>query len=109
MGADAVPINNFMHWFQAVLANMNLKAQRRAPSASRKAASSVFADAGDDKMSLIAVKTVPALGDVRKVEYSAIGFAPQNKEPLKEWQLELNKLQSARMRSDLKVPPPKCS
>ena len=69
-----------MHWFQAILANMNLEAQQRALVASRKAASSVFADAGDDKASLMTVKTAPAPRDVRKVEYSAefavVGFIP---------------------------------
>ena len=40
---------------------MNPEAQRRALVDSRKAASLVFADAGDNKMSLIAVKTAPAL------------------------------------------------
>ena len=59
---------------------MNPEAQRRALAASRKAASLVFRDAGDDEMSLIAIKTAPALGDVRKVEYSAemaaVEFAP---------------------------------
>ena len=91
-----------MHWFGAILANMNPEAQQRALAASRKAALSVFADAGDDGMSLIAVKTAPALGDVRKVEYSAemaaVGFLPRNRDErhsLEEQQPELNKLQSA--------------
>ena len=83
-GTSAAPINNFIHWFQAISANMNPEAQRRALAASRKAASSVFADAGDDEMSLIAVETAQALGDVRKVEYSteiaAVGFPPQNRD-----------------------------
>ena len=77
-GTSATQINNFVHWFQAILANMNPEAQWRALAASRKAALSVFTDAGDVEMSLIAVKTAPALGDVRKVEYSAemtvVGF-----------------------------------
>ena len=46
--------------------------------ASMKATSSVFADAWDDEGDLIAMKTAPTLGDVRKVEYSAemaaVGF-----------------------------------
>ena len=71
VGTNATPINNFIHWFQAILAKMNPEAQRRALTASRKAASLVFTDAGDDEMSLIVIKTAPALGDVRKVEYSA--------------------------------------
>ena len=79
-GTSAALINNFVHWLQAILANMNLKAQERAQVASRKAASSVFTDAGDDKTSSIAVKTAPVLGDVRKVKYSAdmaaVGFPP---------------------------------
>ena len=73
-----------MHWFQAILAYMNPEAQWRALAASRKAASSVFADAGDDEMSSIAVETASALGDVRKVEYSAelaaVGFIPQSRD-----------------------------
>ena len=80
VGTSATPINNFVHWFQATLANMNPEAQWRALAASGKAALSVFVDAGDDKMSLIAVKAAPALGDVRKVKYSAgmavVGFTP---------------------------------
>ena len=80
VGTSATPINNFMHWFQAISANMNPEAQRRVLVASRKAALSVFTDAGDDEMSSIAVKTAPAIADVRKVEYSvemaAVGFAP---------------------------------
>ena len=43
VGTSATPINNFMHWFEAILANMNLEAQR-ALAASRKAPS-VFAEA----------------------------------------------------------------
>ena len=38
---------------------MNTEAQRRALAASRKPASSVFADVGDDEVSSIAVKTDP--------------------------------------------------
>ena len=83
-GTSATLINNFVHWFKVILANMNLEAQQRALAASRKVASLVFTDAGDDEMSLIAVKTVPALGDVRKVKYSAemvvVGFPPQNRD-----------------------------
>ena len=59
VGTDAAPINNFMQWFQVILANMNTEAQRRALAASRKAASSVFADVGDE-VSLIAVQTALA-------------------------------------------------
>ena len=80
VGSSATPINNFMHWYQAILANMNLEAQQRALVASRKAASFVFADAGDDEASSMAVETAPAPGDVRKVKYSAelavVGFTP---------------------------------
>ena len=80
-GTGATPINNFVHWFKVISTNMNPEAQRRALAASRKAASSVFTDAGVDEADSIAVKTAPAL-DVRKVEYStemaAVGFAPQN-------------------------------
>ena len=49
------PINNFVHWFEAISANMNPKAQQRALAASRKAALSVFADAGDDEVDSIAI------------------------------------------------------
>ena len=59
---------------------MNPKAQQRALVASRKATSSVFADAGNDEGDSIVVKTGPTPGDVRKVEYSAdmaaVGFTP---------------------------------
>ena len=84
--------------------------------AARKAASLVFADAGDDEMSSIAVKTAPALRDVRKVEYSAeldvVGFPPQNRDDRhssEDQQLELNKLWSASAQSDLKLPSPMCT
>ena len=57
---------------------MNAEAQKRALAASRKAASSVFTDVGDDEVSLIAVQAAPVQGDVRRVEYSAemaeVGF-----------------------------------
>ena len=58
-GADVAPINNFVQWFQAISANMNAEAQKRALAASRKAASSVIADVGDDEASLIAVQAAP--------------------------------------------------
>ena len=55
----------------------------RALAASKKAASSVFTDVGDEEASSIAVQTAPAQGDVRKVKYSAkmaeIGFTPQSR------------------------------
>ena len=80
VGTSATLINNFMHWFQAIFANMNPEAQQRALVASRKAAPSIFADAGDDEVSLMAVRTAPAPRDVRKVKYSAelavIEFTP---------------------------------
>ena len=38
---------------EAIPANMNAEAQKRALAASRKAASSVFADVGDDEESSI--------------------------------------------------------
>ena len=55
-GADAAPINKFVQWFQAIYANMNAEAEKRAFAASRKDASSVFADVGDDEVSSIAVQ-----------------------------------------------------
>ena len=61
---------------------MNAEAQKRVLVASRKAASSVFTDVGDDEESLIAAEAAPAGGDVRRVEYSAemakIGFPVQS-------------------------------
>ena len=48
VGADVTPINNFVQWFQAISANMNTEVRKKALAASRKAASSVFADVGDD-------------------------------------------------------------
>ena len=68
---------------------MNTEAQKRALAASRKAASSVFADVGDDEASSIAVKTAlvetaPVQGDVRRVEYNAemaeVGFPAQSRD-----------------------------
>ena len=77
-GADAAPINNFMRWLQAISVNMNAEAHRRALAASRKAASSVFADVGDDEDSSAVAEAAPTWGDVRRVKYSAeiaeIGF-----------------------------------
>ena len=58
-GNDAAPINHFVQWFQAISANMNVEAQRRALAASRKAASSVFTDVGDDEESLIVAESAP--------------------------------------------------
>ena len=78
---------------------MNAEAQNRALAASRKAASSVFTDVGDDEVSSIAVQAAPVQGDVRKVEYSVetveIGFPSQSRDQggsPRERQLELNKL-----------------
>ena len=83
-GGDAAPINNFVQWFQAISANMNAKAQKRALAASRKAALSVFADVGDDEASSIAVQAAPVRGDVRRVEYSAemaeVGFPSRRRD-----------------------------
>ena len=107
VGADVTPINNFMQWYQVILANMNTEAQRRALAASRKAASSIFADVGDEEVSLIAVPAAPAQGDVRKVEYSAemavVRFTPQSRDegcPPRGLQLELNKLRPPREQFD---------
>ena len=61
---------------------MNAEAQKRALVASRKAASSVFTDVGDDEDSLTVAEAAPVRGDVRRVEYSAemaeIGFPAQS-------------------------------
>ena len=63
---------------------MNAEAQRRALSALQKAASSVFADEGDDEESSNVVDAAPVQGDLRRVEYSAemaeVGFPPQNRD-----------------------------
>ena len=59
-GADAAPINNFVRWFQAISANMNAEAQKRALVASRKVDSSVFADVGDDENSSAVAKAALA-------------------------------------------------
>ena len=67
---------------------MNTEAQKRALAASRKAASSVFADVGDEANSIAVetapVKTGPVRGDVRRVEYSAemaeVGFPSQSRD-----------------------------
>ena len=59
-GVDAAPINNFMRWFQAISTNMNVGAQKRALAASRKAASLVFADVGDDEDGSAVAKATPA-------------------------------------------------
>ena len=42
-----------------ISANINAEAQKRAPVASRKAASSVLADVGDDEESPIAAEAAP--------------------------------------------------
>ena len=59
VGADVAPINNFVQWFQAISTNINIEAQKRVLAASRRAASSVFTDVGDNEVNLIAVKTAP--------------------------------------------------
>ena len=69
--AVVAPINNFVQCFKEISANMDAEAQKRAFAASRKAASSVFADVGDDEASSIAVQAAPDRGDVRRVQYSA--------------------------------------
>ena len=58
-GTDAVLISHFVRWFQAISANMNAEAQKRALVASRKAASSIFTDVGDDEESPIAAEAAP--------------------------------------------------
>ena len=50
---------------------MNAEAQKRVLAASRKAASSVFADVGDGEYSSVAAEAAPAQGDVRRIKYSA--------------------------------------
>ena len=77
---ESTLINHFVHWFQAISANMNAKAQRKALSALQKAASSVIADEWDGEESLNVVKAAPAQSNLRRVEYSAemaeIGIPP---------------------------------
>ena len=58
-GTDVAPINHFMQWFQAISANVNVEAQRRALAALQKAASSVFTDVGDDEGSSNVVEAAP--------------------------------------------------
>ena len=72
---------------------MNAEAQRRALTASQKAASSVFADEGDDEEGLNMIKAATVQGDLRMVKYSAemveIGFPSRNgdqRDSPKEWQ-----------------------
>ena len=78
-GAAATPINNFVQWFQAISANMNAEAQKRALAASRKAASLVFTNVGEDEDSSTVAEAALVWVDVRRVEYSAeiaeIGFS----------------------------------
>ena len=112
--ADAAPINNFVQWFQAISGNMNAEAHKRALGASRKAASLVFTDVGDDEDSSAIAEAAPAWGDVRRVEYSAemaeIGFPAQSRnqrDSPKETQQGLDKLRLARGQSDFRLPPPK--
>ena len=95
---------------------MNTEAQKRILVASRKAASSVITDVGDDEESSIAAEAALARGDVRRVKCSAemagIGFPAQSgdqRDSPNEWQLRLDKLRSARGQSDFRLPPPKCS
>ena len=114
--ADAAPINNFVRWFQAISANMNAEAQKRALVTSRKADSSVFADVGDDEDSSVIAEAAPARGDVRRVEYSAemaeIGFPAQSRnrrDSPKEQQQGPDRLRLARGQSDFRLPPPNCS
>ena len=114
VGADVALINNFVQWFQAISTNMNTEAQKGALAASRKAASSVFTDVGENEASLMAVEIAPVQCDVRKVEYSVemaeVEFPSQSRDrgcPLRGQQLKLNKLRPAREQLDLRLPPPK--
>ena len=63
---------------------MNAEAQKRALTASRKAAFLIFADVGDDEDSSAIAETAPAQGDVRRVEYSVgmaeIGFPAESRD-----------------------------
>ena len=63
---------------------MNAEVQKRVLVASRKAASLVFTDVGDDEDSSAVAKATPAQGDVRRVEYSAemaeISFPAQSRD-----------------------------
>ena len=69
-GTDAVPINHFVRWFQAISPNMEAEAQKRALATSRKATASICTDVGDDKESSTAVEVALVQGDLRRVEYS---------------------------------------
>ena len=115
-GADAMPIHNFVQGLQAISANMNVEAQKKALAASRKAVSSVFTDVGDDEESSIAAEVAQAQGDVRRIEYSAemteIGFPARSRDQRdspKEQPHRNDKLRLARGQSDFRSPPPKHS
>ena len=104
-GTDVVPINHLVWWFQAISANMNVEAQRRAIAASQKAASSVFANERSDEGSS------NVQGDLRRVEYSAemaeIGFpswSGDERDSPMEWQNQLDQFRSARGQSDFRLP-----
>ena len=56
---EAAPMNHIECWFQAISANTNAESQKRALSASWKAASSVFADEWDGEESLKVVEVAP--------------------------------------------------
>ena len=95
---------------------MNAEAQKRALVASRKAASSVFADVGDDEDNCAVAKAAPAQVDVKRVECSAemaeISFPAQSRDRRdspKGQQQGLDKLRLARGQSDFRLPLPKRS
>ena len=72
--AEVGPINHFVHWFMTISANMRVKAQKRALSASREAASYVLANEWYDESKSNAVEVAPVQNDQRRVEYS-VGIA----------------------------------
>ena len=60
-------INHFICWVQMISANMNVKVQKRALSASWEAAFSVLANEWFDEGKSDAVKLAPAQSDPRRV------------------------------------------
>ena len=117
--AEVGSINHFICWFQTMSVNTNAKAQKRALSASQKAASSVLANEWYDKGKSDAVKVAPVQSDQRRVEYSAkmaeIGFPSRGQDQSStrdstiDWQHQLDQLRSARGQSDLRLSQPKHS
>ena len=114
--AEAGLINHFVCWFQTISANLGVKVQKRALSASQEAASSVLTNEWYDEGKLNVVKVAPVQSDLSRVEYSAemaeIHFPSQSqdrRDSIRERQHGLDQLSSAKNQFDLRLPQPKCS